>query len=106
MKKSGMMYDEKWGDIVSLWLAEDYNLPKKKRRTSKNYFELLKELGFLGSYRTVCNYVQEWKSIHHHDLPSAGYERLEPPQLKHNLILVPWRLNMKVLLRMLKHWYS
>lgn len=78
-KKSGMMYDEKWGDIVSLWLEEDYRLPKKKRRTSKNYFELLKQLGFLGSYRTVCNYVQEWKSRHHNDLPSAGYERLEHP---------------------------
>ena len=30
-KKSGMMYDEKGGNIVSLWLEEDYRLPKKKR---------------------------------------------------------------------------
>ena len=78
-KKSGMMYDEEWGDIVSLWLEEDYRLPKKKRRTNKNYFELLEELGFLGSYRTVCMYVQDWKSSHHQELPSAGYERLEHP---------------------------
>lgn len=76
---SGMMYDEEWGDIVSLWLEEDYRLPKKKRRTSKNHFESLKELGFLGSYRTVCNYIHEWKSNHHDGLPSAGYERLEHP---------------------------
>src|SRR5699024_12878806 len=49
-KKPGMMYDEEWGDIVSLWLEEDYRLPKKKRRTNKNYFELLEEIGLLGSY--------------------------------------------------------
>lgn len=78
-KKSGMMYDEGWGDIVSLWLEEDYRLTKKKRRTNKNYYKSLKGLGFLGSYRTVCNFVQEWKSTHHNDLPSAGYERLEHP---------------------------
>lgn len=74
-----MMYDEGWGDIVSLWLEEDYRLTKKKRRTNKNYYKSLKGLGFLGSYRTVCNFVQEWKSTHHNDLPSAGYERLEHP---------------------------
>lgn len=78
-KKSGMMYEEDWGDIVSLWLEEDYRLTKKKRRTSKNYFEELEKLKFPGSYRTVCNFVQEWKSSHHYDLPSAGYERLEHP---------------------------
>lgn len=74
-----MMYDKEWGDIVSLWLEEDYRLTKKKRRTNKNYFELLEGLGFLGSYRTVCSFVQEWKSTHHNDLPSTGYERLEHP---------------------------
>ena len=37
--KKGMMYDEKWGEIVSLWLEEDFRLSKKKRRTNKNYFE-------------------------------------------------------------------
>lgn len=78
-RKSGMMYDEEWGDIVSLWLEEDYRLSKKKRRTIKNYFNSLKELGFLGSYRTVCHFVHAWKSTHHLDLPSAGYERLEHP---------------------------
>ena len=77
--KKGMMYDEKWGDIVSLWLEEDFRLPKKKRQTSKNYYETLKGLNFPGSYRTVCNFVQEWKSNHHLELPSAGYERLEHP---------------------------
>ncbi len=29
-KKSGMMYVEKWGDIVALWLSEDTKLPKKR----------------------------------------------------------------------------
>jgi len=41
-----MMYDEGWGDIVSLWLEEDYRLTKKKRRTNKNYYKSLKDLGF------------------------------------------------------------
>lgn len=78
-KKAGMMYDEKWGGIVSLWLEEDYRLTKKKRRTTKKYFEDLLDLEFPGSYRTVCNFVREWKSSHHHILPSAGFERLEHP---------------------------
>lgn len=29
-KKTGMMYLEKWGNIVSLWLSEDSKLPKKR----------------------------------------------------------------------------
>lgn len=77
--KKGMMYDEEWGEIVSLWLEEDFRLSKKKRRTNKNYFESLEVLKFPGSYRTVCNFVQEWKSNHYQNLPSAGYERLEHP---------------------------
>lgn len=76
-KKVGMKYDEDWGDIVSLWLEEDYRLPKKKRRTNKNYFEGLETIGFKGSYRPACYFVHDWKSSPHHDLPSAGYERLE-----------------------------
>lgn len=30
IEKTGMMYEEKWGDILTLWLAEDAKLPKKK----------------------------------------------------------------------------
>jgi len=74
-----MMYDEGWGDIVSLWLEEDYRLPKKKRRSNKNFLELLKGLGFLGPYGTVCNFVQEWKSTHYQNLLSAGFEHLAHP---------------------------
>ena len=70
-EKSGMMYVEEWGDIVSFWIEEDYRLPKKKRRTNKNYFKSLQGLGFKGSYRTVCNYIQDWRNSHHNDLPSA-----------------------------------
>lgn len=29
--KTGMMYKEKWGEIVSDWLAEDDRLKKKQR---------------------------------------------------------------------------
>lgn len=49
-KKSGMMYDEKWGDIVSLWLTEDFKLPRKRRRTNKQFFQDLIEIGFNGSW--------------------------------------------------------
>ncbi|MFD1706896.1 IS21 family transposase, partial [Siminovitchia sediminis] len=34
-KKSGMMYEEPWGEIVSDWLAEDEKLKRKSRRTNK-----------------------------------------------------------------------
>lgn len=37
-KRSGMMYGEKWRDIVGLWLTEDFKLPKKKHRTNKQFF--------------------------------------------------------------------
>ncbi|WP_270371685.1 hypothetical protein [Aerococcus urinaeequi] len=79
VQKSNMMHDEECGNIVSLRLDADYRLPKKKHRTNKNHFESLKFLGFLGSYRPVCNFIHVWKSIHHYDLPSTGCECLEHP---------------------------
>lgn len=80
-KKSGMMYDEKWGDIVSLWLTEDFKLPRKRRRTNKQFFQDLIEIGFNGSYRTVCNFVKEWKAVHTNkdEVKDLGYEKLEHP---------------------------
>ena len=80
-KKTGMMYEQKWGEIVSLWLTEDFKLPKKKRRTNKQFFNDLVESGFTGSYRTVCNFVQEWKATHtsNDNIKDLGYERLEHP---------------------------
>ncbi|WP_281270236.1 hypothetical protein [Oceanobacillus arenosus] len=44
-----MMYEEKWGEIVSDWLMENQALKKKLRRNNKNIFEQLQQLGFLGS---------------------------------------------------------
>ncbi|WP_202079834.1 hypothetical protein [Caldalkalibacillus salinus] len=34
-KKRGMMYEEKWGEIVSDWLIEDAALKAKLRRNNK-----------------------------------------------------------------------
>lgn len=34
-KRKGMMYEEKWEDIVSDWLLEDQKLKRKSRRTNK-----------------------------------------------------------------------
>lgn len=74
------MYDEEWGEIVSLWLLEDAKLPRKKRRTRMYIFEQLKEKGFPGSYRTVCMFIQSWKSTHIEEAnEDQGFERLEHP---------------------------
>lgn len=59
--RTGMMYDEGWGEIVSDWLWEDEKLKKKQRRNNKNIFEALQTKGFEGSYRTVCLFIQEWR---------------------------------------------
>ncbi|MCM3800513.1 IS21 family transposase, partial [Caldibacillus thermoamylovorans] len=77
-KKKGMMYEEKWGVIVSDWLFEDLKLRKKLRRTKKQIFEELKEMGFQGSYRTVCYFISEWMNTHQEE-KDKGYERLEHP---------------------------
>jgi len=59
-KKSGMMYTEKWGEIVGDWLWEDQKLKKKHRRTNKGIFAALQELGFKGSYRTLSYFIKDW----------------------------------------------
>lgn len=55
------MYKEKWGEIVADWLWEDQKLKKKQRRTNKKFFQKLKDMGFNGSYRTLCYFVKEWR---------------------------------------------
>src|SRR5690625_93154 len=80
-KRKGMMYEEKWGEIVSDWLLEDQKLKKKSRRTNKQLFACLQEMEFPGSYRTVCNFIQEWRDGR--SLSEEGfdknYERLSHP---------------------------
>ena len=79
-KKTGMMYEQPWGEIVSLWLSEDAKLPKKKRRTAYFMTIELKEQGFPGSYRTVCNFIRDWKATHYEEAnEDQGFERLEHP---------------------------
>lgn len=53
-KRKGMMYEEKWGEIVSDWLFEDSKLKKKSRRTRKQIFEDLREMGFKGWFYVKC----------------------------------------------------
>ena len=79
-KKTGMMYVEHWGGIVALWLSEDSKLPKKKRRTIDFMTKELKNQGFPGSYRTVCDFVRDWKATHYVEAnEDQGFERLEHP---------------------------
>ena len=80
-KQKGMMHEEegKWGNILKGWLSEDALLPRKKRRTNVAYHTELVELGFEGSYRTVCNFIQLVKGGYYQDNEDAGYDRLEHP---------------------------
>ena len=80
--RKGMMYEDKWGEIVIDWLSEDYSLKKKLRRNNKNIFEGLKKMGFTGSYRTICNFIkEEWKEKILEDSEGLReeYERLTHP---------------------------
>jgi len=79
--KRGMMYEEKWGEIVIDWLMEDFALKKKLRRKNTTIFEQLQELGFPGSYRTVCNFIKEWKDkmLDEAEEIKEEYERLTHP---------------------------
>jgi transposase len=79
--KRGMMYEGKWGEIVSDWLMEDRALKKKSRRNNKIIFEQLGKLGFPGSYRTVCNFISDWNDsmIGEDDEVKEEYERLTHP---------------------------
>lgn len=80
--KKGMMYEEEWGEIVINWLLEDQKLKKKLRRKNNQLFSSLKEMGFPGSYRTVCNFIQEWregKEVSDEEKFDENYERLIHP---------------------------
>ncbi|WP_242225420.1 IS21 family transposase [Bacillus cereus group sp. BfR-BA-01380] len=78
-KKKGMMYEQGYGEIVDDWLEEDLKLKRKERRTSKRIFQQLQnEHGFKGSYRTVCEYVQQRKP-QIKEQKQERYERLEHP---------------------------
>src|SRR5699024_10197016 len=81
-EKKGMMYEKEWGDIVSDWLLEDQKLRRKSRRTNKTLFEGLREMGFPGSYRTVCNFIKEWRESRSHpegEEYDKNYDRLSHP---------------------------
>lgn len=75
------MYEEEWGEIVSDWLMEDYALKRKLRRNNKVIFKQLKQLNFPGSYRTVCNFIAEWKdkTLDESEGMKEEYERLTHP---------------------------
>lgn len=87
--KKGMMYEEEWGEIIIDWLIEVYALKKKSRRNNKVIFQQLEKLGFTGSYRTVCQFIKDWKDmkIDETDELKEEYERLTHPLLKTKLIL-------------------
>ncbi len=77
--KKGMMYKERWGEIIIDWLEEDSKIKRKLRRTNKQMYEALVTMGFLGSYRTVCDFIADCRAARE-DAKSKGYERLEHPE--------------------------
>jgi len=77
--KKGMMYEEKWGTMVSDWLFEDAKEKKKLRRNNLQLFKELQKHEFPGSYRTCCNFIQEWRVQHDSEDQDKGSERLEHP---------------------------
>lgn len=77
--KKGMMYEEKWGTMVSDWLFEDAREKRKLRRTNRQLFKELQKHQFPGSYRTCCNFIQEWRVQHDSEDQDRGSERLEHP---------------------------
>jgi len=81
-KKTGMMYEEKWGEIVGDWLWEDQKLKRKDRRTNIGIFSALQEMDFKGSYRTVSYFIKEWRDGREdieEETKDKNYERLIHP---------------------------
>jgi transposase len=79
--RKGMMYDDQWGEILTDWLWEDQKLKKKSRRTNTKMFRELKEMGFPGSYRTICNFAKEWREGRQaeEETQDKNSERLDHP---------------------------
>jgi transposase len=77
--RKGMMYQEKWGLMVSDWLFEDSREKRKLRRNNLQIFKELKTYNFKGSYRTVCNFISEWEVQNEPAVKDKGSERLEHP---------------------------
>lgn len=73
-----MMYDERWGELVSDWLEEDLRLKKKLRRTNKQIYQELLKHHFPGSYRTVCQFIFDWRATQE-GIKDKGFERLNHP---------------------------
>ncbi|WJY26407.1 IS21 family transposase [Sporosarcina trichiuri] len=79
-KRRGMMYESKWGEIVGDWLEEDAREKRKSRRTNKQMHQELVELGFTGSYRTLCDFIKIWRASNDQkSSPDTEAERLEHP---------------------------
>lgn len=77
--RKGMMYQEKWGMMVSDWLFEDEKLKAKLRRNNLQIFKELQTHNFIGSYRTCCTFIEEWRIQNDSTVQDQGSERLEHP---------------------------
>lgn len=80
-KRKGMMYESEWGEIVEDWLEEDAREKRKSRRTIIQMHKDLVEMGFKGSYRTLCDFVSDWRASRDDDgTRPDDAERLEHPE--------------------------
>lgn len=48
--------------LLTEWLEQEAELPKKQRRTAMRLFEGLKEAGYAGAYDSVRRFVKAWKA--------------------------------------------
>ncbi len=48
--------------LLSQWYEYDLKRPKRERRTAKKFYEQLLEVGYTGSYTTLCRFVKQLKS--------------------------------------------
>ncbi|MDE1549491.1 IS21 family transposase [Jeotgalibaca caeni] len=97
--KSGMMYEDGWNEIIDGWLFEDSRETRKNRRTRKALFEQLKKLGFSGSYRTVCQYIQNTQK---EAAKADAFEKLDHPAGEAQLDFGTYRVAYKNELRIIK----
>lgn len=64
-----------WIDGV---LEEDLGRPRKQRHTAKRIYDrMVSDLGYSGSYSSVCRYVALWRREHAGSSPRDGYLELE-----------------------------
>lgn len=57
--------------LLSKWLAQEVNLPKRARRSAQRLYEDLQREGYQGAYDSVQRFVKAWKQKQHGSVSDA-----------------------------------